>query len=200
MKRRRRPRRSRSSDDDQRVPTERECYLFVIGLVAVSSFSLSCRAQISERPTTERGETPAVPTRHPHATQPALPGRRRRRPHPRSPRRTRLRIRRPPSIARSRKPCGYRPRSPGRQRHPGGQLGQDRRVRKRRRLEHQHRQRLLRRPAAQPHHLARLRRPRPAPPGQQSHPDRYRREGPRPAGLGRLASLLTQGRHPLDRL
>ena len=168
--------------------------------MAVPWFSLRLPSAHLGAPDHERGETPAFPTRYPCSTQPAVPGSRRCRPRPRCPSRTGRRIRRPPSPGRAGPHRARGGRRATRLHHPIGQLGQDRRVRERRRLEHQHRQWLLRRTAVQPHHLAQLRRPRPAPPSQQSHADRHRREGPRQAGLGRLASLLAQDRPPLTQL
>ena len=82
-----------------------------------------------------------------------------------------------------------------RRRRGGGQrgVGPHRPVRERRKLAHQHRQRLLRRAPVLRRHLARLRRHglrghrrR----GQQGPADRRRHQGPARPGLGRVADLL----------
>ncbi|VXA90343.1 hypothetical protein CURTO8I2_10035 [Curtobacterium sp. 8I-2] len=101
--------------------------------------------------------------------------------------------RRRPGVRRHRRDrC--RPRGNPRERSVRFDLGPARAVRVRRQLGHQHRQRLLRRPAVQPRHLAgerwrwqpRLRQPR--------GPDRRRRARPRLAGLGCLARMLRPAR------
>ena len=79
-------------------------------------------------------------------------------------------------------------------------VGQDRRLRVRRQLEHQHRQRLLRRPAVHGQHLARVRRQRHAAPGQPGRADRRGQAGPGRAGLGRLARLHREAGSPLSLL
>ncbi len=76
-------------------------------------------------------------------------------------------------------------------------LGPDRRVRVRWQLGREHRQRLLRRAAVQPRHLAGVRRLRPAGPEQPRAADRRGRAGPRRRGrLRRLARVRRSGLTP----
>ena len=114
---------------------------------------------------------------------------------------------RQPRKVRTRTCCGSRgPRSSGSApQEPCGGLGPARAVRVRRQLGHQHRQRLLRRPAVQPRHLAGLRRPglpEPAPAARPRSPSRRRsatppvatapgRAAPPRSGLPALARPLT---------
>ena len=80
-------------------------------------------------------------------------------------------------------------------------LGPDRRVRVRRQLGREHRQRLLRRPAVQPRDLAVLRRLRPAGPAEPRGADRRRRAGPcRRGRLRRLAGVRTARLISTDRV
>ena len=87
-------------------------------------------------------------------------------------------------------------------RRPRLDLGRRRPVREQRQLVHQHRQRLLRRPAVLAVDLERLRRPGvrlPGRPGHQGAADRDRREDPGRPGLGRLGLRLRRWRRGLDR-
>jgi 16S rRNA (adenine1518-N6/adenine1519-N6)-dimethyltransferase len=88
----------------------------------------------------------------------------------------------------------------GAERRVRQRLGQDRRLRVRRQLEHQHRQRLLRRAAVHPEHVARVRRQRHAQPGEPGGTDRRGQARPGGAGLGRLAGLHGQAGDPLSLL
>ena len=84
----------------------------------------------------------------------------------------------------------------GRERRGGALvgLGQGRAVRERRQLEHQHRQRLLRRPAVQRQHLARLRRQRLRASASREQQIAVAERVLAAPGLGRVAGVLAQGR------
>lgn len=106
----------------------------------------------------------------------------------------------PALIARGTKQAG----NTGAARARGGlrqRVGRPRAVRVWRRLVHQHRQRLPRRPAVHPVHLGGLRRHRLRADGQPGYPraaDRHRRANPGLPGLGRLAGLHRPPGYPLD--